>query len=166
MSRPQKITTVSDIRNLEQGGRAVCLHACIHEILLRSDIVTSPTICDGGCANRPNTGGNILYSVPVSLPAPGEEIWLFPYGPPSSFYWPRLRSAVSAHAQCELAKRLFTFAFHRQMERPRSQVCGCGGRGEGKAGTHFMQMNSRPINILFQLCSMFPLSYLSECGRK
>ena len=78
-----------------------------------------------------------------------------------------LLAPIAQRCQCAvvLAKRLFTFAFHRQMERPRSQVCGCGCV-EGKAGTHFMQMNSRPINILFQLCSSFPTLLLKGGRRK
>ena len=85
-----------------------------------------------------------------------------------SFYWLELRFAQRQNA---FSLSLFTVKWS---DRPRS-VGRCGVRRLRllrlrarlwlRQGTHFMQMNSRPINILFQLCLPLSLSLsLSLCS--
>ena len=79
-----------------------------------------------------------------------------------------LLAPIAQRSLCAVwaGKTPFHFRFSPSNGATSAAVEGEGSGGEGRPGTHFMQMNSRPINILFQLCSVFPLSYLSECGRK
>ena len=103
--------------------------------------------------------GRILLFVSLPVPA-GEEIWLFPYGPPSSFYWPRLRSAVRSGAG--------KTPFHFRFSPPNGATWLRSLAGSAAVARHALhanefQANQYPFPALLRVP---PLSYLREGGRK